>query len=256
MGFARDRFRQPLMGTLPVVPHTRFNRSSLVQLLSASATAGGAGAAGSASALPSLPEVLSQWLGWAAAIDLSSALGADAPGSAGGPTDKAADVRACARACQQVRALLTETINGDVQALEDNADDGLRRSVHLSLQRTMETRLTSVRARLRAALAGQSPEMARLAALDAALEQALAGRERQLLAAVPGMLAQQHSAQVAKAVAKAAANVAADRAAGARTSGSPNEHLRAVLLAELETRLQPIEGLLAALTVAQPAAEN
>ena len=52
----------------------------------------------------------------------------------------------------------------------------------------MESEIGDLRARLRPRLAAQSPALAKLAALDATMERALAARERSLFGAVPGLL--------------------------------------------------------------------
>ena len=87
--------------------------------------------------------------------------------------------------------------------------------------------------------------------LDAVLEKALSGRERDLLATVPALLARRF-AQLYEAHQA--------RLAEAQTEDDPGQwmqaggwlaafcaDLRTVLLAELELRLQPVAGLLAAL---------
>ena len=94
----------------------------------------------------------------------------------------------------------------------------------------MEASIAPLRARLRAALTRKSADMARLAAMDAVLEQALGARERSLLATVPALLEKHFVRSHAAA-------------------GVFRKDMQAVLLAELELRLQPIDGLLAALRI-------
>ena len=99
-------------------------------------------------------------------------------------------------------------------------------------------------------LAQKSPDMSRLAEVDAVMELTLSPREQTLLAAVPKLLGE-HFERLQQA--------GQDSLAGTQLSGDtpmamPGEWLRvfrndmqSVLLAELDVRFQPIEGLLAAL---------
>jgi hypothetical protein len=104
---------------------------------------------------------------------------------------------------------------------------------HVQQQRAMAARIASLRERLRARLAEASNELARLASLDAVFDQALSGRERQLLAALPAQLP-----QVAEAL-------QAQCQAGWR--GRLWFELQRALQLELDLRLQPVLGLVAAL---------
>jgi HPt (histidine-containing phosphotransfer) domain-containing protein len=92
-----------------------------------------------------------------------------------------------------------------------------------------------LRSELRGALSGRSAGLARVAALDAALETALRAKERHLLATVPDVL-QRHFERLRQAQPMQWLHrYAAD--------------MQSVLLAELDLRLQPIEGLLATLNL-------
>ena len=110
------------------------------------------------------------------------------------------------------------------------------------MQQAMETDIATLRARLRAALAARAPALARLATVDAVMEQALGARERSLLAGVPALLGAHFERQRA-----AAAAVAASEAAPHAWLAGFRKDMQSVLLAELEIRFQPVEGLLAAL---------
>lgn len=169
------------------------------------------------------------------------------------------------------------------QAPEADADYAVFRQCYLALQQKMETDIGDLRGRLRSRLTAVSPAMAKLATLDAAMERSLAARERSLLGAVPGLLGA-HFERLRKAAREAAtreAQTTADdatgaestertqRAEGVATSGatataqaSPigtaaplawldafRKDVQSVLLAELDVRFQPVEGLLAALRV-------
>ncbi len=212
----------------------------------------------------SLSSQLSQWLGWADAIALSSALKAHAqaePGtaSAGGGTE--------AQDCARVRARLADAIAEDTapasrrrgparpSALTDPVDAQVDYAVHRqryqTLQQAMETAIGGARARMRAALSAGTPAMAKLAMVDAVMERVLGAREQSLLGAVPNLLEahfqrlRQAEAQALEAQAQAPEQPAAIRAG--TWLGVFRKDMQSVLLAELEIRWQPVEGLLAAL---------
>lgn len=214
----------------------------------------------------SLSDRLSQWLGWTDAITLSSALN-------GNPPVVASDARAGARAaqseCARVRAALTNAIadesvfaaleqRGPAQAFAQgntadvSVDYSVFRQRYLFMQREMETAVGNLRERLRVVLAARSPEMGRLAMVDAVMERALSPREQSLLAAVPALLAKyfERLRQASQAT-PADADADASRVAAARTSRAWldvfRKDMQSALLAEMEVRFQPVEGLLAAL---------
>jgi hypothetical protein len=235
----------------------------------------------------SLSDRLSHWLGWTDAIALSSALngnvGAGHPGAGHPPT---ANARAKAHPeeeeCARVRTSLTHAITGDnalggarrrggavYAAPRDDATQGavdyaVFRQRYLTLQQSMETAIGDLRGRLRGVLATRAPAMKRLAVLDAVMERALNSREQSLLASVPGVLAGHFErlrevAQAAQADAETNAETNAAPNAGANASAAAatvkpgawldvfRKDMQSVLLAELEVRFQPVEGLLAAL---------
>ncbi|MEA3131035.1 MAG: hypothetical protein QOF46_2830 [Paraburkholderia sp.] len=219
----------------------------------------------------SLSDRLSQWLGWTDAIALSSALN-------NAPPAVAAGARAFGLAeeneCDRVRASLAKAIVGDsvfaaarrggpaAQARPHDApaeapvDYAVVRQRYLAMQQAMETGVGSLRGRLRAMLAAKTPAMARLAVVDAVMERALSERERSLLAAVPGLLAG-HFERLREAEQQALAGAEASADAATAAPAAPirpgawldafRKDMQSVLLAELDVRLQPVEGLLAAL---------
>ncbi|WP_063568871.1 DUF3348 domain-containing protein [Achromobacter ruhlandii] len=260
-----------------------------------------------------LSDHLSQWLGWTDAIALSAALNNRPPAIAPGARQFSS---AEERECERVRTTLADAIASDtaataakrqmpgqvsakVAALQaDDADYSNFRQRYLSLQHTMETSIGNLRSRLRGMLAAKTPEMTRLAVVDAIMDRALLPRERTLLGAIPKLLqghfdrlrlaepaaleaaaqAQAESevpagtadepaadapapaapggsatddAPAAAAPAQAAACSAPQPALSAPTPGAWLEtfrkDMRSVLLAELDVRLQPVEGLLATL---------
>jgi hypothetical protein len=208
----------------------------------------------------SLPDRLSQWLGWTDAIALSSALNGAPPTVAGGARTFGRDD---ANHCASVRSALTRTITHEpaparrdarnavhAEPADEQADYAEFRQRYLSIQQAMETDIGQLRARLRVMLAAKTPALARLAAVDAIMERSLGARERSLLAAVPALL----GARFERLRAAAQAALAAAQADGESAASAPHawlagfrKEMQSVLLAELEVRFQPVEGLLAAL---------
>lgn len=212
-------------------------------------------------------ERLSRWLDWTSAISLSSTLNGSAatsPASAAAPVARgpAADEREYAR----VRAALVKDVLADVAgpvepppartadaraparraAREDLTEFAPWRRRHLARQQAMETAIATLRGRLRATLSAASPALARLAALDAVMEPVVAAKERALLAAVPAWLEKRFQRLRLSPVAPAAPGVDGDAPADAWLAAFRHD-LQGVLLAELDLRMQPIEGLVAAL---------
>lgn len=215
-------------------------------------------------------ERLSQWLGWTDAISLSAALNG---GPATGRSGARASVNAEEGEVQRVRAALAKAIADDGSATADNrrmnphaatdvapmtttADFSPHRRRYLAQQQAMEAGIGPLRERLRAKLAGRSAAMAQLAAVDAVMEQVLGAREYQLLSTVPVLL-EKHFKRLHRAEQAAQAAVVAPDGAEAppEPSAAPpgvwldtfRQDMRSVLLAELDIRLQPVEGLLDAL---------
>ena len=124
------------------------------------------------------------------------------------------------------------------------------RQIYLSMQQTMETGIGNLRGRLRAKLSDGTPGMSRLAEVDAVMERALSPRERSLLATVPGLLGG-HFERLRKAGRETLADAQAPEDAPMVTPGAWlnvfRKDMQSVLLAELDLRFQPVEGLLAAL---------
>ncbi|CAB3924715.1 DUF3348 domain-containing protein [Achromobacter deleyi] len=289
-----------------------------------------------------LSDHLSQWLGWTDAIALSAALNNRPPAIAPGARQFSSQEE---RECERVRTTLADAIASDTAATAakrvmpgqmpakaaaalqaDDADYANFRQRYLSLQHTMETSIGNLRSRLRGMVAAKTPEMTRLAVVDAIMDRALLPRERTLLGAIPKLLqghfdrlrlaekaalddvaAQAEAQALAQAEAEAQALAEADAeakagseanaegdakaddeaapqadaqadaspagaavadaaaaSADAKPAGTPpqatltaptpgawletfRKDMRSVLLAELDVRLQPVEGLLAAL---------
>ncbi|TDN62544.1 DUF3348 domain-containing protein [Paraburkholderia sp. BL10I2N1] len=212
----------------------------------------------------SLSDRLSQWLEWTDAIALSTALSGNPPSVASGARAfGSAEENECAR----VRTSLANAIVGDsafaaarrrgpAQASSREVpkdapvDYPVFRQRYLAMQQAMETGIGNLRGRLRGMLAARTPDMTRLAVVDAVMERALGSCERTLLATVPELLGR-HFERLRQAGQETLANAQASEDAAAVTSGAWldvfRKDMQSVLLAELDVRLQPVEGLLAAL---------
>lgn len=204
-------------------------RSELVRLV--------AELAGAPAAAPSegtLAERLGDWLGWADAITLSATL-AEAPAAEPAPPGASA---AAAQRLRRARAAVQRSAReADAFALAPTVEPAdLRRHLQ-ARQRAMDAAVADLRAQVRAVLAAQSPRGHRLALLDAALEGALVGRERVSLALLPSLLERRWT-QLRQAHAEA------PDAAWCRRFDA---EVQAALRAELELRLQPVDGLIDAL---------
>jgi hypothetical protein len=217
------------------MPNRMLNRSPLVrQLMAAGAETPPPGA--------TLAEQLSPWLTWTDAIALSQVLAPTmglraAPQTASTPAS-AASLPALQAALDTLRAELAQAIvDMDLGTADEEAP---WRQLWQVQQQTMAARIAPLRTHLRSQLRhaarqqGQAlapnltPNLALLADIDAVLETTLATRERSLLGALPRWLQRQAAAD------------APHRARG-------------LMQAELALRLQPLEGLLAALAAATPA---
>lgn len=191
-----------------------------------------------ADARPAFSERLGHWLGWTGAISLAAALGA-APVVPGPRGRRAAGGEEAD--FQRVRAALEASIAaGPREPVSSPTDFGPYRRHCADRQQAMQEAVGALRQRLRAALACRSADGARLAALDAVLEPALAAQERTLLGLVPVRL-QAHFERL-------------QRRAGddPRWPAAFRTDLDGVLRAELAHRLLPAQGLLDALSTPCP----
>ncbi len=245
------------------LPRTRFNSSRLVRAL-ADLTA-----ADAPDPKQSFAERLGQWLDFKDALSLYSALNAGSAGaSAAGSSAPSAESAALRATVARVRTALADAITTDGvlkpgkarielpvptrhASAEEAADFAPYHQYCLAHQRSMGASIAPLRANVRAALSRRSARLKRLAVLDTVLEQTLTTRERELLATVPVLLARRferlhtlHRASLADA----------------QTPDDPERwmqpdgwlaafcrEMQTVLLAELDLRLQPIAGLIAAL---------
>lgn len=113
-------------------------------------------------------------------------------------------------------------------------------------QRDIDVRIRNLQAATRDALAGISPGLARLAALDAALADPLAAQARRSFAAVPRLL-QRRFEFLLEEYRQAIAGQAHSPDLWEQTLGRLRDDMQGLLLAEIETRLLPALGLIEAL---------
>ena len=225
-----------------VSQRTVFNGSALVRLLSRLTDAD------VREPRQATADRLSQWFGWTDAISLSAALDG-AVATAAAPSRARASASAEERECVRARAALAKAVaeDGAVAAAVDFTPFRCR---HLALQQAMEAGIGPLRGRLRALLAARSPAMARLAAVDVVMEQVLAAREHSLLASVPALL-EKHFTRLRQASPETTGEPDSEAGAGEWLHVFRKD-MKNVLLAELDFRFQPIEGLLEALRMRQP----
>ena len=125
------------------------------------------------------------------------------------------------------------------------------RRYHQAHQRDMEPNARGLRAKVRDGVAKASPQLKQLAELDAAFEGILCEREARLLSTIPSLLEKRFNhlrkahLQMLLATTQTDDNPDAWMQPGAWLSRFCSE-LQAVLLAELDLRLQPAVGLLEA----------
>jgi hypothetical protein len=198
----------------------------------------------------SLPDRLSLWLDWKQAIALSTALD-------GKPSEPPDDVPAFGKAaedeCLRSRDALIQAIATDrafattaqreaqgMPSLDAANDYAPLRQRYIALQRKIQATTGSLRGNLRDMLSRESPELARLAEVDAVMELALSPREQSLLGKLPTLLGEYFDGLRQRAQANSAEPSAA-------WLDVFRKDMQSVLLAELDVRFQPVEGLLAAL---------
>ena len=196
----------------------------------------------------SFGERLGQWLNWTDAIALSSALGSAAAAAALAPPGRQPrQVRELARELALARTALTQAITRDGTRVAQEHPEAttdftpLRQHVQAQ-QRAMDKALPPLRAQLRAQLERSGAAGSRLAALDAVLDNALAAKERAVLAQVPALLEERHTR-----LRHTQAGSAQEEETSTDWLAGLHKDIQAVLLAELDLRLQPLLGLLEAL---------
>lgn len=122
---------------------------------------------------------------------------------------------------------------------------------YVQQQREIASRLDQLRAAIRAALAARSSRLARLAVLDATLDETLSAATQRLFSEVPGLLARrfQYLYQCHQQAVSGQQGEDLPQSWG-QPGGWLEQFAREMqgsLLAELEVRLQPLVGLMEAL---------
>lgn len=218
-------------------------------------------------AAPSLVDGLGRWVHWTDTIPLSAVLHAPPPTPAVSAEGGHAEAARLQAALAALRASLEDAITAagapaaaparerggrrdpaPPAAPEPHDDPAPHRERYLALQREMDAAITPLRQRLRAALGARSPALARLSALDAVLADLLDAREHHLLASLPGLL-ERRFVRLRRDAGEAPPGPAA--APPPWLAGFRLE-LQQLLRAELALRLQPLDGLLAALQAPTP----
>jgi Protein of unknown function (DUF3348) len=194
---------------------------------------------------PAVAERLGGWLGWAEAIGLSQLL-ATPPASGSNPAARSDAKDWAGAALDRLQADLTAAFDDALLAQDaaEPAPEGVPladllapfRLHHAQQQRSMAARIATLRERLRPHLAEASGPLARLAELDAVFERATVTQERQALTGLPTLLTK-----------RAEAHHAADPRHWRQRFWAD---LQRALRAELDLRLQPVQGLIEALNQA------
>lgn len=121
---------------------------------------------------------------------------------------------------------------------------------YLAQQRQMALRIDALRAYVRQAITKVSPQLGQLASLDTVMEQMLGGREQKLLSTVTVLLERRFEHLRKTDERELAAAQQQDAPALSPQAGGWQDvfgqEMQAVLLAELEVRLQPVAGLIEA----------
>lgn len=212
-------------------------------------------------------ERLGQWLDVTDALALFSALNSGAGATSASDANTDSTGKPLHDELARVRRILSESILNDgvfssetarirfpvalpQASAESAASFTPYHRYYQAHQRDMSTAIGALRAKARKALAESSTACRQLAELDAVFEKTLAVRERNLLATIPMLLARRFE-QRYQDHRDTLADAAGDDPAGWAQPGGWLEAFcrdtQAVLLAELELRLKPVAGLIAAL---------
>ena len=197
---------------------------------------------------------LGDWLGAMDSIKLEGALQAiTAFGAQARSPGQPVDAPVLQQELTQLGALLSRMFSapGDTTLPPEHAGEyapHLKRFVEL--QKQMEQRVGALRNRLHQLLGKGSPRLRQLVALDAALHQLMGDREHKLLGNVPVLLERRFNARRDAHQARLAALGQTDDPTTWRLPGgwldTFQRDMRDVLQAELQLRLQPLQGLIEA----------
>lgn len=243
--------------------HNRLNSSSLLALLQQ-----WTGVGQEVGPRQDVAQQLSQWLRAVDAIQLSRALHAieSMPYETERPR-AALDMCALDAAFQAVKADVIGLIMANMaparatrgRAHHTSADDSYPQAPedfaahiqrYLGQQKQMDVKLAALRAQMRQQLSRSTPALRKLAALDGVMEQMLGAHEQRLWASLPGCLERRlaHRRQQHQQALQTSGQ--GDAPHRWRQLGgwlwAFEQDLQALLLAEMQVRLQPIVGLLEA----------
>lgn len=185
---------------------------------------------------------LGEWIDWPRAVALSRVLDA---ALMEGPAQGPAAAGTLAAECARLRAGLVAEIDRGPRAGSEQAGFAPFKQHLQAIRGAMLSATGRLRGELRDCLAGGTPAQARLAEVDAQMEAALGPREATLLAGVADAL----QARFEELRRPGAGEDAPPDAAREASGWLPvfRHELRDVLLAELDLRFQPMDGLLAAI---------
>lgn len=245
-------------------PRTSFTSSQLVRLLADLANEN------AAESKKSFAERLGQWLDLNDAIALSGVVNARVGSSAEAQfRAPAAATESLQEEVRSVRTALVDSITTDGvfkagkvriklptpapgAPIETAASYLPYRRYYLAHQREMDASIGLVRTKVQKALATHSPALHQLAALDAVMDKAMGERQRDLLLTIPLLLEKRFDQlRQTHQQALAARQQADDPELWLQAGGWLAvfcRDMQSVLRAELEVRLQPVMGLIEALS--------
>lgn len=254
------------------LPRSHLNSSRLTRFLTENAMM---------DAVPVADDVgqkLGDWLNFRQAIALHRVLNPEQPSAAPKPAHLrragAMTTEALTRYVDKVRAQLEQSIAQGAppgsglaridmpsaeldEPIEPKTAFEPYRRFYAAHQRQMETSIQTLRSQVRGQLSQSSPHLQQLAALDAAFDNILSEREALLL----GKVSKLHEKRFAQALKQHLKKQAEAADAGADATPGPamsawlvplRQTMRSALLAELDTRLQPVLGLLEAFNTHTP----
>jgi len=195
---------------------------------------------------PALPAMLGSWVDWNRAVALARALDGALP-TADDATP--ADVSVLLAERDKARTAHAAAIDALMSSMQAPVPAQEIVRSHAALQRALLTSTGRLRGALRDQLARRDEAGCRLAELDAVMEQVLAPREYRTLGAVAERVAAQldRAAAAMPVAADESPMIAPDEATIRSWPAATCAALRDLLMAELDLRFHPIDGLSAAL---------
>ena len=199
--------------------------------------------------------------------------GSGTPSSASSPAPAQAPAQAIIEEFARLRSDLTRSISVDAALAAESpqtrlpartggeatvpvSDFSAHRRRYLAHQRAMEASISALRGNVRAVLSGMSPALQRIAALDAVFDAALLARERHLLSKLPSWLEKRFERLRLTQTQTQTPDPLPSIAAPDPSQPPPawlavvGQDMQALLLAELQLRLQPVDAMMEAMTEA------